>query len=134
MKPKISFIGLGLNDIDESLRFYRDILGFPPRGYKEGDEHIMFELEGSWMSIYPREKLAEDATISPEGSGFAGFTLAHNEPSKEAVDAVIEKVRAAGVTIVKEPQDVFWGGYSAYFQDPNGYLWEVAFNPFTDLT
>lgn len=133
MKPKISFIGLGVNDTDESLAFYRK-LGFEPRDYKEGDEHIMFELDGSWMSLYPREKLAEDATVSPEGNGFPGFTMAHNEPSKEDVDRVMEEARAAGAEVVKEPQDVFWGGYSGYFKDPNGYLWEIAWNPFTDLT
>ena len=134
MKPNISFIGLGVRDIEESLKFYRDILGFSTHQYKEGDDHVLFELNGSWMSIYPREKLAEDATVSAEGSGFAGFTLAHNVASEAEVDELISTLKSKGVTIVKEPQKVFWGGYSSYFSDPNGYLWEVAYNPFTDLT
>ena len=134
MKPKISFIGLGVKDIDESLIFYRDILGFPTHNYTKGDDHVLFELDGSWMSIYPKEKLAEDATVPSDGSGFSGFTLAHNVSSEKAVDELIETLKNQGVKIIKEPQKVFWGGYSAYFADPNEYLWEVAYNPFTDLT
>jgi len=134
MKSKISFIGLGVNNVEESLVFYRDILGFPTHNYTEGEDHVMFKLESSWISIYPKEKLAEDAGIPSEGSGFSGFTLAHNVKSEEEVDKLIESLRLKGVKIVKDPEKVFWGGYSAYFSDPNGYLWEVAHNPFTDLT
>lgn len=134
MKPKISMIALGVNNVGESLIFYRDILGFPTHNYREGDEHIMFCLEGSWMSIYPKDKLAKDATVSSEGSGFSGFSLAHNVSSEKEVTQLIASLKEKGVKIVKEPQKVFWGGYSAYFSDPNGYLWEVAYNPFTDLS
>lgn len=86
------------------------------------------------MGLYPRDALAEDATVSAEGSGFSGVAVAHNAPSKAAVDSVFAEAVAAGATAVKQPQDVFWGGYSGYFADPEGNLWEVAFNPFTDLT
>lgn len=134
MKPKIGLIGLGVEDIARSLAFYRDGLGLSTHNYKEGDDCIFFAMEGTFLSIYPRDKLAEDATVSPEGSGFRGITLAHNEPSKEGVDAVFAEALAAGATAVKTPQDVFWGGYSGYFADPDGHLWEVAWNPFTDLT
>jgi len=134
MKPKVSLIGLGVEDIARSLAFYRDGLGLSTHNYKEGDDCIFFAMEGTFLSIYPRDKLAEDAQVSAEGSGFRGITLAHNEPSKEGVDRVFAEALAAGAKPVKTPQDVFWGGYSGYFADPDGHLWEVAWNPFTDLT
>jgi uncharacterized glyoxalase superfamily protein PhnB len=95
---------------------------------------VFFALEGTWLAIHPREKLAEDAQIPAEGHGFSGIAIAHNEPSKEKVDEVFARALAAGAKTVKKPRDVFWGGYSGYFADPDGHLWEVAFNPFTDLT
>jgi len=134
MKAKISLVTLGVSDLRRSLKFYRDGLGLPAHGYKEGNEVVFFEMEGSWLGLYPKDKLAEDATVSPEGSGFAGITLAHNTGSKEAVDAVFALAVSAGARVVKKPQDVFWGGYSGYFADPDGHLWEVAWNPFMDLT
>jgi uncharacterized protein len=134
MKLKISMICLGVRDVGRSVSFYRDRLGFRPHNYSDGDDHVMFPLEGTWLSLYPRDGLAEDATISAEGSGFAGFSLAHNAKTKADVDAVFAEALAAGAKPIKQPQDVFWGGYSGYFTDPDGFLWEVAFNPFTDLT
>ena len=94
----------------------------------------MFRLDGAWLAIYPRERLAEDAQVASEGVGFAGFALAHNVKTKDEADEVFAQAVAAGATPIKTPQDVFWGGYSGYFADPDGFLWEVAFNPFTDLT
>ena len=82
MKPKISIITLGVADIGRSVRFYRDGLGFPTHNFTDGDDFAMFRLEGTWLAIYPRASLAEDAKVSPEGSGFAGFSLAHNEKTK----------------------------------------------------
>jgi catechol 2,3-dioxygenase-like lactoylglutathione lyase family enzyme len=134
MKPKISIVTLGVRDFAASLAFYREGLGFPTHNHTEGEEHVMFRLEGSWLSLYPRDKLAEDATVPDDGRGFSGVTLAHNVASKDEVDAVFAKAVARGARPVKPPQEVFWGGYSSYFADPDGYLWEVAFNPFTDLT
>ena len=133
-KPKISMIGLGVRDVARSLAFYRDGLGLKTHNYKEGDDHVMFKLEGTWLSIYPWDKLADDATVSPEGHGYRGFGLAHNVSSKRRVDETFALAIAAGGKPVKQPQDVFWGGYSSYFADPDGVLWEVAWNPFTDLT
>jgi len=133
MKPKISLITLGVADLRRSLHFYRDGLGFPTHDYKEESDIVFFKLEGTWLALYPREKLAEDALVSPKGEGFNGITLAHNAGSKEAVEEVIRLAEAAGAKIIKRPQDVFWGGYSSYFADPDGYLWEVAWNPFMDL-
>jgi catechol 2,3-dioxygenase-like lactoylglutathione lyase family enzyme len=134
MKAKIGLITLGVADVIRSLLFYREGLGFPVHNYKEGDDAIFFALEGSWLSIYPREKLAEDAEVSAEGSGFSGITLAHNVGSRQEVDAVFDQAIRAGARPVKIPQDVFWGGYSGYFSDPDGHLWEIAWNPFTNLT
>jgi len=134
MKPKISIITLGVSNLEKSLRFYRDGLGFPTQDYKENSDIVFFKLEGSWLALYPKDKLAEDATVAPEGGGFTGITLAHNVSTKEEVNSVIEVAVKAGATLMKKPQDAFWGGYSGYFSDPDGYLWEVAYNPFTDLT
>jgi hypothetical protein len=133
MKPKIGMITLGVEDLKRSLAFYRDGLGFPLRSDPD-DGCLMFRLDGTWLALYPRASLAEDARVAPDGSGFPRFTLAHNEKSKSQVDAVFAAAVAAGARAVKSPQDVFWGGYSGYFADPDGFLWEVAFNPFTDLT
>jgi len=133
MKPKISMICLGVRDLDRALAFYREGLGFQPHNYVEGEDHIMFQLEGMWLSLYPRDKLAEDATVPDDGTGFSGFTLAHNVASEAEVDTVWAHAVSVGARAVKPPQKVFWGGYSSYFADPDGYLWEVAYNPFTDL-
>lgn len=133
-KPKMSLVTIGVRDFARSLAFYRDGLGFKPHNHTEGEDHVMFKLEGTWLSLYPWDKLADDATVPAKGSGFRGITLAHNVSSKKKVDATFALAIAAGATPVKKPQDVFWGGYSSYFADPDGVLWEVAWNPFTDLT
>lgn len=134
MKAKISLVTLGVADIARSVAFYRDGLGFPTHNYKAGDDMVMFALEGTWLGLYPRAALAEDAHIPVEGSGFSGVTLAHNVGSPEEADQVFAQALAAGAKGVKTPEKVFWGGYSGYFADPDGHLWEVAHNPFTDLT
>ena len=127
MKPKISMITLGLSDLDKSIKFYKEGLGFPRM--ESSPEIAFFTLNGSWLSLYIRESLAEDATVSPEGSGFNGFTLSHNVASESEVDQIIEHSVSVGGILVKTPQKVFGGGYSGYFKDPDGYLWEVAHNP-----
>lgn len=134
MKPKIGIVTLGVRDFARSLAFYRDGLGFPTHNFKDGEDIVFFKLEGSWLALYPRDKLAEDATVPDDGRGFSGIALAHNEPSPKAVDRAFADAIKAGARAVKQPQKVFWGGYSGYFADPDGYLWEVAYNPFTDLT
>jgi len=127
MKPRISIITLGVKDLEESTQFYEHGLGLPRMPF-EGDA-VFFELNGTWLALYPWSALAEDATVSDIGEGFRGITLAHNVESKPEVDEVIEQANKAGATILKPAQDVFWGGYSGYFSDPNGHLWEVAWNP-----
>jgi len=132
MKPKISLITLGVKDLELSLKFYRDGLGFKPEG--DTKEIGILKMDGTWLSLYPRESLARDAAVPPEGSGFPGFTLAHNVRSKREVDEVLAFAVKAGAKLIKPGQDAFWGGYSGYFADPDGFLWEVAWNPFIDLT
>lgn len=134
MKPKISLITLGVSDLSKSLAFYRDGLKFETHNYKEGDSVVFFKMEGSWLALYPRELLAEDAMVAPEGSGFRGITLAHNVSSKGEVDKIFALMVSAGAREIKKPQSVFWGGYSSYVADPDEHLWEIAYNPFTDLT
>ncbi len=134
MKPKISLITLGVSDLQRSLQFYRDGLGFETHNYNPEEGVVFFKLEGTWLSLFSREELAKDATVSEVGSGFRGITLAHNEPSEKDVDRVFAEALKAGATEIKKPEKVFWGGYSGYFADPDGHLWEVAYNPYTDLT
>ena len=135
MKPKISIITLGVADLEASLRFYRDGLGFPTHDYEEGAGIVFLELEGTWLSLYPREKFPEEAPgVEFAAPGTPMITLAHNVASKEEVDAMIRHAVNAGATLIKPPEEAFWGGYSGYFADPDGHLWEVAHNPFTDLT
>ena len=136
MKPKISIITLGVSDLAESVRFYRDGLGLPAPNYNLGDNICFLELEGAWLSLYHRDRFPDEADVAfaDPAAGTPTVTLAHNLPSTEAVDAAMQEAVNAGATIVKQPEEVFWGGYSGYFSDPDGYLWELAYNPFTDLT
>ena len=127
MEPRITLITLGVSDLDRSIGFYRDGLGLAQRPGPDGI--AFFEMGDTMLSLYPRDALAEDATVSTAGEGFRGFTLAHNVESSEAVDRQLEEAVAAGAELVKPGQKVFWGGYSGYFADPDGFLWEVAWNP-----
>ena len=128
MQPRISMITLGVRDLARAIRFYEQGLGFPRM--ESPPEVAFFTLNGTWLGLYGRDALAEDATVPAGGSGFAGFALAHNVDSEDRVEAVIQQAVAAGATLVKPAQKVFWGGYSGYFADPEGNLWEVAHNPF----
>jgi len=132
MKARISLITLGVNDLARSRDFY-ERLGFVRR--KESNESVVFfELcDRLTLALFPREALAEDANVSSEGQGFRGFSLAHNVATEAEVDAVMAHAVVCGGTPVKPAQKAFWGGYSGYFADPDGFLWEVAFNPFMDL-
>lgn len=134
MKPKIAIVTLGVADLQRSLHFYRDGLGFPAPDYHDGAGIIFFQLEGTWLAVYPREQLQQEADVHWSTNGAPTITLAHNVESRDAVDAALNQAQSAGATIAKHAHDTFWGGYSGYFADPDGYLWEVAWNPFTDLT
>lgn len=127
MEPRISIITLGVANLDKSYAFYT-ALGFPTKK-RPSDGIIFFKTGGVCLALYPINELAKD--VSPEfvtnRSGFSGITLAHNTKSKAEVDAVLALAKNAGGKIEKIAQDVFWGGYSGYFSDPDGYLWEVAY-------
>ena len=127
MNPRISMITLGVRDLAVSVRFYEQGLGLPRM--ESPPEVAFFTLHGTWLGLYPRDALAEDANVSPQGDGFEGFTLSHNVSSETAVEKVMSQALAAGATLVKEAQSVFWGGFSGYFKDPDEHLWEVAYNP-----
>lgn len=127
MDARISLIGLGVEDLERSIAFYRDGLGLPMRDGPSGI--AFFTTSGTWLALCPREDLARDARVDPAGSGFRGFTLAHNVKTREEVDEVMREAVAAGATVQKEPEEADWGGYSGYFRDPDGFLWEVAWNP-----
>lgn len=129
---KITCICLGVRNMERAVKFYRDGLGYKTDCMEDNPPVVFFDTPGTKFELYPLDLLAED--ISAEnppkpGQGFGGVTLAYNVESKEDVDAVVDLVRRAGGTIVKEPQEVFWGGYHAYFADPDGYYWEVAWGP-----
>ncbi|MEM9160271.1 MAG: VOC family protein [Verrucomicrobiota bacterium] len=130
MESRISIITLGVTNLDRSIRFYRDGLGFETKA-KEGESIAFFALNGTALALYPLDKLAEDIgpEIRPSESGFSGITIAHNVRSKEEVTEVLSLAEEAGGVVVKQAQDVFWGGHSGYFADPDGHYWEVAWAP-----
>jgi catechol 2,3-dioxygenase-like lactoylglutathione lyase family enzyme len=128
LEPYVSLITLGVEDLGRALAFYRDGLGWPVSG-ASGEDVAFLRTGGVVLSLYPLDKLAEDARIDPDGTGFRGITLAHNVPERGDVDRAIEMAVAAGARLVKPAEDVFWGGRSGYFADPDGHLWEVAWNP-----
>jgi uncharacterized protein len=128
MDQHLHIITLGVKDLETSRRFYNKTLGWKIAGAST-EGITFFQAGGVVLALFPRRALAEDALTSPEGSGFSGITLAYNARSESEVDEIIRDLKAKGVKVVKEPQKVFWGGYSAYFIDPDGYPWEVAYNP-----
>jgi len=132
MKAYISIITLGVSDLPRSVQFYRDGLGLPTT-YKPGEGIAFFQLNSTWLALYPYAALAEDAALPAERARFGGVTLAHNLASKAEADEVIAQALAAGATLLKPAADTFWGGYSGYFADPDGHPWEVAWNPFFPL-
>jgi catechol 2,3-dioxygenase-like lactoylglutathione lyase family enzyme len=131
MEARVSLITLGVADLERSLRFYRDGLGLPTTW--STDKGVMFfRTAGTCLALYPYDKLAEDvspAFLVPK-TKFAGITLAHNVRTKDEVDPLLARAAAAGAKIEKPGQDTFWGGYSGYFSDPDGYLWEIAWGAF----
>ena len=128
MNQHLHIITLGVRNFEKSKKFYAETLGWKPSRHQE--DIAFFQAGSVVLAIYPREKLAEDALVSPKGSGFSGITLAYNARSESEVDEIIKDLKSKGVKIIKEPQKVFWGGYSSYFADPDDYRWEVAYNPF----
>jgi hypothetical protein len=134
MKPRITVITIGVDDLAASLRFYRDGLGFPTAGITgEEYEHgavVFIELQsGLRLALWPRESIAHDTGLTVGPASSTELTLGHNVSSKAEVDAVMARAASAGAVIVKPAHETFWGGYSGYFQDPDGHLWEIVWNP-----
>ncbi len=129
MKQKLHLITLGVDNLEKSLQFYEKGLGWKKSSASQGD-FALFSLGGILLSLYPRELLAEDANVHAKDTGFSGITISYNAKSEKEVDEVLKLVESLGATIIKPAQKVFWGGYSGYFKDPNGHLFEVAYNPF----
>lgn len=127
MKPAISFITLGVLDLPREIRFYEQVLQLPR--IPAPPEVAFFEMGKTWLALYPRAELAKDAGVPGEGGGFAGFALAHNVGSPAEVDQLLATAANGGGRIVKPGKQAEWGGYSGYFADPDGFLWEVAWNP-----
>ncbi len=125
MAPTISMITLGVADLERSIRFYETGLGYV-RAPGDWESIAFFDVGGAQLALYPRTLLAEDVGISPSGEGFSAVTLAQNLNSSVEVNAALARAVEAGGTLVKPGQPVFWGGYSGYFADPDGHLWEIA--------
>lgn len=134
MKPRITVLTIGVDDLETSLRFYRDGLGLATEGIIGTEfEHgavAFFDLQnGLKLALFPRKDIARDAGIPPTGRSPTEFTLGHNVSDEREVDAVMRRAVDAGARLVKPAQKTFWGGYAGYFQDPDDHLWEVVFNP-----
>lgn len=134
MNPHISVITIGVDDLEQSLRFYQDGLGLVTEGITGKEfEHgavVFIPLQGGLrLALWPRMSIAHDAGLPLGSRASTEFTLGHNVASKADVDAVMAQASRAGATVVKDPADTFWGGYAGYFQDPDGHLWEVVWNP-----
>lgn len=134
MKPRITVITLGVDDLERSLAFYRDGLGLPTRGiFGQEFEHgavAFFDLQnGLKLAIWPRKNIAWDAGIAAAAPSATELTLGYNVRTRQEVDEVMQQAERAGARIAKKPHDTFWGGYAGYFQDPDGHLWEILWNP-----
>ena len=132
MEQRLTLITLGVADVNRATEFYEQKFGWK-KAASSNDDITFFMLNGMMLSLFNRDSLAEDAAVSSAGTGFKGFTLAWNARSEAEVDAIVSDLKSKGVTVVKEPQQVFWGGYSGYVADVDGNLWEIAFNPFLSM-
>lgn len=134
MKPRITVITIGVDDLERSLHFYRDGLGLATDGIigKELEYGAVIFIDvqlGLRLALWPRKSIARDSGLTAGAASPTEFTLGHNVSSKAEVDAVMKQARSAGAVVVKPAEDTFWGGYAGYFQDPDGHLWEVVWNP-----
>ncbi len=134
MKPRVSVLTIGVDDLDRALRFYRDGLGLHTDGIVGGEFEFgavaFFALQpGLQLALWPRESIAHDCGLGVSAPSPTEVTVGHNVSSKAEVDIVMKQAGAAGATIVKAAQDTFWGGYAGYFLDPDRHLWEIVWNP-----
>jgi catechol 2,3-dioxygenase-like lactoylglutathione lyase family enzyme len=133
MKPRITLLTIGVNDLERAVAFYRDGLGLPTPGIVGREfEHgavAFFDLAGVKLAVWPRDDLAHDTGLRKSPPSSTELSIGHNVRSEREVDDVMRQAKEAGATIVKEARKTFWGGYAGYFADPDGHLWEVAYNP-----
>jgi hypothetical protein len=127
VEPRLSFVTLGVSNLERATHFYEHVLKLPR--IATPPSLSFFELGKTWLALYPREELAKDVGVSPHHDGFPGFALAHNVRSEAEVDQLLGEIESAGGQIVKSAHKAEWGGYTGYFADPDGFLWEVAWNP-----
>ena len=132
MDPRVTIVTLGVASVPAARRFY-EALGWTASSASQGDDVAFFQMNGMALSLFGRRALAEDAAIADSQPGFSGVTLAQNLDSPASVDAAFAKALSAGATLLKRPETAFWGGYSGYFADPDGHIWELAHNPFFPL-
>lgn len=131
MEQRLSLVTLGVADLERAKSFYVS-LGWNA-AHASTEEVVFFQLPGIALALFPRDSLAADANIAPYGEGFSGITLSHNVRSREEVDELVTQVEALGGKILRPAQEASWGGYTAYFADPDGHIWEIAFNPYAVL-
>lgn len=134
MQPNISLLTLGVEDLERAVTFYRDGLGFPTKGivgseFENGAVAFFNLASGLKLALWPRKSLAADSGLPLGAASPTELSIGHNVGSRDEVDSVMRQAEQAGARIVKPAQETFWGGYAGYFQDPDGHLWEVAFNP-----
>jgi catechol 2,3-dioxygenase-like lactoylglutathione lyase family enzyme len=134
MKPRITLLTLGVDDLERAVRFYRDGLGLQTEGivgteFEHGAVAFFQVQHGLKLALWPRASIAHDTGLAPGTPNPADFTIAHNVASKAEVDTVMGEAKRAGAILVKPAHDTAWGGYAGYFQDPDGHVWEVAWNP-----
>jgi hypothetical protein len=131
MEQRVSIITLGVRDLNHSREFY-ERLGWQ-RSMADNEGIVFFQVGGMALAFYPRNELVKDANVLADGSGFAGITLAYNTRTRDEVDSVLAQAQSAGAKLLKRAAEAFWGGYSGYFSDPDGFAWEVAWNPFFQI-
>lgn len=132
MDQRLSIITLGVSDLKKSKSFY-DGLGWKCSSTEQAEEIIAYDLQNMTLALFPRDKFAHEVNVAIEKPKYSSFSLAYNVMSEAEVDHVMKEAVEAGAELVKDPAKVFWGGYSGYFADPDGNLWEVAFNPYSTL-
>ncbi len=129
MEPRLNLITLGVANLQRSKAFYQQAFGWEPSPLSN-ESIVFFQLNGVQLALFPQESLADDAGVPADGKGFRRFSMAHNVGSEQEVDALVAALEAKGVKVLKQPEKVFWGGYSSYIADPDENLWEIAYNPF----
>ena len=132
MEQRLTLVTLGVSDLVASRKFYERVFEWTPES-NSNDQVVFFKLNGIMLALFGEHALAEDAEISAEGNGFRKFSLAYNVRSEKEVDDCFKKLESKGAKALKRPSKVFWGGYSSYVADPDGNLWEIAYNPYLPM-